>query len=232
MISRFSCHIFFKQKPNTASKQPNVSSAYIANLTSISQNCSHPANEEKSRRLAQMRAKNAATGATTTTSNGVKLGKLQMPIRGLASGTKPVELKLAPGPSSSFKVKEYQAPLILSPMSTYEISDKEEDSESDCESDDEYYNKKPKKKIPSWASRDNLNPQVETQFQLGGIDPDEIFGEVETCNLQEIFSRKKSRYIKRTSSGNWCRDRATAAEKRAYKRNMQYIESSSLSSLS
>lgn len=80
--------------------------------------------------------------------------------------------------------------------------------------------------IPEWAQRTNLNRALEMQFADGPqrMDPDKIFGEVETCNLEEIFGdvKTKKRYHKRTSSGNWSKDHVTVAEKLAYKRAMGY----------
>mmetsp|Transcript_10835 Transcript_10835/g.22258 ORF Transcript_10835/g.22258 Transcript_10835/m.22258 type:complete len:184 (-) Transcript_10835:221-772(-) len=107
---------------------------------------------------------------------------------------------------------------LMSPMDTYELSDREQ---SDSESEDEQYSK-PKKRIPQWAQKSNLMPALEHQFTRGNHDPDKIFGEVHTCDLQAIFDQKKARYQRRTSSGNWTQDRATAAEKLAYKRSQGY----------
>lgn len=75
-----------------------------------------------------------------------------------------------------------------------------------------------------WAQQDNLNRALECQFADGPdrLDPDKIFGEVFTCNLEEIFDQKKSRYQSRTSSSNWTKDHATLAEKLTYKRTIGY----------
>jgi len=69
-----------------------------------------------------------------------------------------------------------------------------------------------------------LLPALERQFAEGKdrFDPDEIFPEVQTCDLQAIFDSKRTRYIRRTSSGNWTKDRVTAVEKLTYKRAMGY----------
>ncbi|GAX28875.1 hypothetical protein FisN_20Lh179 [Fistulifera solaris] len=111
--------------------------------------------------------------------------------------------------------------LLASPDAScqYEISDKE-DTDSESESDDEC--NKNLKKIPAWAGSQKLQEKLKKQLQPGGIDPDEIFGEVETCDLVAIFDNPRTRFKKRTSSGNWGKDRATMAEKLAYKRRMQY----------
>ena len=112
----------------------------------------------------------------------------------------------------------------LSPMQTYEMSDREEESDSESDSDDEYERQKPKKSVPAWAQKANLMKALERQFAEGPerLDPDKIFGEVVTCNLEEIFDKKKSRYQRRTSSGNWTKDHVTLAEKLTYKRTMGY----------
>ena len=78
--------------------------------------------------------------------------------------------------------------------------------------------------IPKWAQKTNLLPALEKQF-LGGehkVDPDEIFPEVSTCDLEAIFDQKKKRYIKRSSTGNWTKDTVTATEKLVYKRKMGF----------
>jgi len=46
------------------------------------------------------------------------------------------------------------------------------------------------------------------------LNPDEIFGECTTCNLGQIFGKKKSRYQKRTSSGDWSKDQRELKEAR------------------
>jgi Inner centromere protein, ARK binding region len=69
-----------------------------------------------------------------------------------------------------------------------------------------------------------LNAALERQFCHGDgrIDPDELFSEVQTCDLEAIFNSKRIRYVKRTSSGNWDKDRVTLAEKLKYKETMGY----------
>ena len=129
--------------------------------------------------------------------------------------------------SSSLAVAAAAKPKVeekpLSPMQTYDMSDRDEESD-ESDSDDEYETQKPKKKIPEWAQRHNLHRALERQFADGPnrLDPDRIFGEVLTCNLEDIFDKKKSRYQRRTSSGNWAKDHVTIAEKLTYKRTMGY----------
>lgn len=104
-----------------------------------------------------------------------------------------------------------------SPHDTYDMSD-HENSDSDCSS------RREKKRIPDWARKEQLLNALNHQLTKRDIDPDALFGEVESCNLEAIFGRddKKIRYWKRTSSGNWAHDKATAHEKLVYKRNMGY----------
>jgi len=113
----------------------------------------------------------------------------------------------------------------MSPMDTYEISDREdsETDDSDSDSDDE----RVKKKVPTWAQRSNLYSALEEQYNghIGGkkVDPDEIFPEVHSCDLEAIFGRRKSKnYRSRASSGNWTKDQVTVAEKLVYKRQMGF----------
>ena len=106
------------------------------------------------------------------------------------------------------------------PSQTYEISDRE-NSDSD-DSEDE--NGKRKKELPQWASKENLRPALQAQYIGKTVDPDEIFGEVHTCDLEAIFGNQmKSKYRSRTSSGNWSQDRVSAAEKLVYKRAMGFV---------
>jgi len=109
----------------------------------------------------------------------------------------------------------------MSPMDTYELSDNDDSSsdESDYSSDDS----RPRKKVPSWGQGENLRAALRKQITgPNKLDPDRIFGEVTTCNLEEIFNMKKSRYKKRASSGNWTRDQITLEDKLKYKKEMGY----------
>lgn len=113
---------------------------------------------------------------------------------------------------------------VLSPMDTYEISDREGSDSSDSDdSDDENNQNAQQKRIPKWARSVNLNPALKKQFlSENRIDPEEIFHDVTTCDLEQIFNRKKDRYKKRTSSGNWTNDKVTAQEILVYKRQMGF----------
>uniref|UniRef100_K3WC75 SAP domain-containing protein n=1 Tax=Globisporangium ultimum (strain ATCC 200006 / CBS 805.95 / DAOM BR144) TaxID=431595 RepID=K3WC75_GLOUD len=109
--------------------------------------------------------------------------------------------------------------------STYDMSDNGEDSESDEDSDEKHNSKN----IPKWAQKENLEKTLRAQFGPNATDPSPaIFPDfVDTCDLEAIFQptdvRKKKRFQKRSSSGNWFGDRPTAREKALYKRDMGYL---------
>jgi hypothetical protein len=100
----------------------------------------------------------------------------------------------------------------------YEMSDKGSDSEDEDE-------EKPRKPIPDWARGPALDEALQAQY--GGnasqsVNPDMVFHEVETCDLDAIFPVKKKRFHKRTSSGLWAQDRLTVGEKDRYRVDMGY----------
>eukprot|EP00978_Attheya_sp_CCMP212_P035921 scaffold159160_cov58-Attheya_sp.AAC.6 len=111
---------------------------------------------------------------------------------------------------------------ILSPMQTYEMSDREgSDSDDDSSVDED----EAKKKIPAWAQRTNLLRALQKQFDpsVNRYDPDVLFSEVQTCDLTAIFGpSEKRQYRERKSTGNWTNDQVTVAEKLTYKRKMGY----------
>ena len=73
---------------------------------------------------------------------------------------------------------------------TYCMSEPEE-QEND-ESDDETRAGRAKKRVPDWASRENLKGALKHQMELK-IDPDGIFFECNTCDLEDIFERQSTR---------------------------------------
>ncbi|ETP53017.1 hypothetical protein, variant 2 [Phytophthora nicotianae P10297] len=107
----------------------------------------------------------------------------------------------------------------------YEMSDNAESSGGDSDSDSERHGKK---KVPRWAQKDHLNKILHAQFGKNAIDPSPaIFQDfVDTCNLEAIFEttdiRKKKKFARRTSSGNWLADRPTARDRALYQRDMGY----------
>lgn len=109
-----------------------------------------------------------------------------------------------------------KSPIPLKPpeYTNYEMTDGEYDSDDD-EDDVSETNTKI---IPDWARSKNLEKALEIQFSKEyPIDPDVLFGEVETCNLEAIFGKRTSKYRNRNSSGDWTKDRVTSEEKRRYK---------------
>jgi len=142
----------------------------------------------------------------------------------LAASKPPVESVTPAQQISSSSSHQQQSKKVLSPMNTYEMSDREESDSAESESDNENDEKNSKKTIPDWALKNNLLPALEKQFLDGParLDPDAIFHEVSSCDLEAIFGQKKKRYTKRASTGNWTKDRVTASEKLVYKRKMGF----------
>lgn len=102
-------------------------------------------------------------------------------------------------------------------FTSYEMTDGEYDSDDD----DDDISTGNQKMVPDWARSKNLEKALEIQFSKNyPIDPDTLFGEVETCNLEAIFGKKSSKYRHRNSSGDWTKDRVTSAEKRWYKQQV------------
>lgn len=65
---------------------------------------------------------------------------------------------------------------------------------SGTDDDEEEEKEKKEKLIPEWARGTRLREALERQWGLDGstpMDPDLIFPEVQTCNLEEIFGVKK-----------------------------------------
>lgn len=110
---------------------------------------------------------------------------------------------------------------ILSPLDTYDMSDHDGNSDTD---EEEERARRVGKRVPNWAHSKPLLKALTQQYTKKTVDPEELFGEVDTCNLEAIFGRKKAKYQRRTSSGNWTRDKATVAEKLAFKRQMGYVQ--------
>lgn len=158
---------------------------------------------------------------TSTTSKPIlaSAGKRHPPLKINSQQVDQLGATMKQQPSISKKPSDVQ-----SPIDTYEISDREDSGTDDSGSESD--NDKQKKKIPTWALRANLLPALEQQYNgcIGGrkVDPDTLFPEVQSCDLEAIFENKKAKYRSRTSSGNWTRDKVTAAEKLVYKRDMGF----------
>ncbi|CAM9588484.1 unnamed protein product, partial [Phaeothamnion confervicola] len=129
------------------------------------------------------------------------------------------------------------APALAVPLDAdnYEMSDRDcSDSESGSGDEDdgggggggdggdgkEAAPRKPKKHIPAWAQGTALREALERQYNGMVVDPDAIFPEISTCDLEAIFQTKKKRYAKRGSSANWHNDRIKPDEYLVYKRSV------------
>ena len=101
----------------------------------------------------------------------------------------------------------------------YAISDHggstdEEDEEENVESKGKH--------VPQWARGPALQAALQRQSQAL-VDPDSIFAEVSTCDLETIFKEKAQKgFRKRTSSANWSSDKVTVIEKRNYRKDMGF----------
>lgn len=73
------------------------------------------------------------------------------------------------------------------------------DLNSDDSTDDEGA---PRKLIPAWASGKELQKTLVKQY-YHPIDLNKLFGVIHPPNLENIFSKSKPRYLKRTSSAVW-----------------------------
>ncbi|CAM9256621.1 unnamed protein product [Ectocarpus sp. 4 AP-2014] len=108
-------------------------------------------------------------------------------------------------------------------VESYEMSDHDGDT-SESESDEEEMRERSRrsgKKIPAWAKGSALSEALTRQYATGQkVDPDKIFPEVFTCDLEAIFPVNKSRYHRRGSSANWAPDRVTPQEVLTYKRSV------------
>ncbi|CAJ1928896.1 unnamed protein product [Cylindrotheca closterium] len=213
-----------KSKPVMTSKHVLAPKEYASTLSSLNA-VSAPVGLKKNNLAAQMREKaatmrkeNVLSGVNDVFTSTTESGKRDLQSSADSSDD---QKNLVVSMSMQGFLKKQK---VASPMSTYEISDREK-SDSDT-SDSEAGNEKQKKKIPVWAQKANLLLALEEQYNgcVGGlrVDPDEMFPEVQTCDLEAIFGGKKSRYTLRTSSGNWTRDKVTTAEKLVYKRTMGF----------
>lgn len=100
----------------------------------------------------------------------------------------------------------------------YRISDPvDSEDESDCE---DYYVEDAAEirgqEIPDWARAANLLVELQKQQT---VDPDKIFTNFErTCDLSQMFEKKKRTFKVRGDSGWWANDGLTPAEEVNYKK--------------
>jgi hypothetical protein len=111
----------------------------------------------------------------------------------------------------------------------YPMDDRDSDSDSGSGTDDDKAAKaKKQKNIPEWARGNKLREMLEKQYGMNGhtaMDPDTIFTEINTCNLEEIFGQQEGKfgkYSKRTSSAHWDADQITLVERRDYRVQMGF----------
>jgi len=235
-----------KSKPVTSSKVALTSKEYSTTLSSLNATASKATGAKKKNLATQMREKAAALAYKNKTTNSVsKTGtaamgstnKRNLPFTNNSNTSNIISahdslgatLKQGAVPDSLGATLKQGVLLkkskMMSPMDTYEISDREDSDTDDSDSDSE--NEKQKKKIPTWAMRANLYPALEEQYngRIGSrkVDPDDIFPEVQSCDLEAIFGTKKAKtYRSRASSGNWAQDKVSVAEKLVYKREMGF----------
>ncbi len=170
-----------------------------------------------------------------------KLLSLQMREKAAAEALKKIEkvhsFKAEKNPSESVLVQIHPTIPVAaktlekiesppnSPMDTYEMSDREGSSSSSSDDEDSEEEKAPSKAIPEWAHKERLQKALEKQFGINGqprIDPDEVFGEVYTCDLSAIFGESKRFNKPRKETGDWKNDKITPHEQMVYKRAMGY----------
>ncbi|KFQ30528.1 Inner centromere protein, partial [Mesitornis unicolor] len=73
------------------------------------------------------------------------------------------------------------------------------DLNTDDSTDDE---NEPRKPVPAWADGSQLNQAIIHQY-YHPMDIDQIFGQIPSPKLEDIFGKSKPRYYKRTSSAVW-----------------------------
>ncbi|XP_033101621.1 inner centromere protein A-like [Anneissia japonica] len=103
------------------------------------------------------------------------------------------------------KDPEMQSPQSyeLTPQRVHKPSTEEnyciDDINSEDSTDDE---ERPRKKVPSWAQGAALRSHLIHQIRFP-INLDKIFGPIEPPDLTKVFQKKRTRYLKRTSSAVW-----------------------------
>ena len=105
------------------------------------------------------------------------------------------------------------------PTKQYRISDPVDDSENDSDCEDYYVEDAAEirgQEIPDWARAANLLIELQKQQT---VDPDKIFTNFErTCDLSQMFEKKKRTFKVRGDSGWWATDGLTPAEEVNYKK--------------
>lgn len=105
-------------------------------------------------------------------------------------------------------------PKLLSPIDTYEISDREESTD-----DEEDNEERRRKHMPAWASGTSLREALRAQ---ANSDPSAVFAVgASSCDLKHIFKTDRV-FKKRTSSQNWGMDLSTQVERQKYRTEMGF----------
>ncbi|KAE9026902.1 hypothetical protein PR003_g12863 [Phytophthora rubi] len=204
---------------------------HATNATMASKVSSTASSQQKSRGLASASGSSQPAAKSTARPLQKPVSKpVPKPVSKPAPVSEPAPQptsKPAPKPALMSPQPVKHAPKSHSPeIVNYEMSDNAESS--DGESSDSDSERHGKKKVPRWAQKDHLNKILSAQFGRNAIDPSPaIFQDfVDTCNLEAIFEttdiRKKKRFARRTSSGNWLADRPTARDRALYQRDMGY----------
>lgn len=128
------------------------------------------------------------------------------------AGPKPAAAP-APRPTSAAAVRQ-AAP---APEVQYEISPMRDSDDSDDED-------RPRKEVPGWARGPQLAEALQRQKTM---DPDRIFqSKPSSCDLEEVFGGfdtlrpRKRDPTRRTSSGDWTKDKLSGREELAYRKAM------------
>lgn len=123
-----------------------------------------------------------------------------------------------PGALKKMKTKAADSGQTYS-VTQYEISPYKDGSDSE---DDDEGSRKP---VPVWARGGELGSELSKQYQM---DPDSIFRSTgRSCALGDLFKHKgnkrKPDFSRRSSSGDWARDKLTWQEEVEYRRAMGFV---------
>lgn len=161
-------------------------------------------------------------------------GRSKAPAAAVSSSAAPPAQVSAAGPSTNAKApnsankngKTRVAP--ADEVASYQLSDNNESDSHGSDSEEEERRRRDGKDIPRWAQRENLDRALRSQFGPNAVDPTpSIFPDfADTCDLEAIFdtsdARRRKRFGRRTSSGNWFGDRPTARDRALYRHDMGF----------
>ena len=175
--------------------------------------------------VASSKVASSSSSASSTSSSGAVLTekKINPAEYRQVTPSKPPTPQQMQQPQQSASTVE-----VSPPREEYKIEDDDDDSDSGSGTDEDDDDDK-KKQIPDWAKGPKLREALEKQYGLNGhtaVDPDQIFFDVQTCSLEDIFGKREGKcgkYSVRTSSAKWDEDEITLVEKRKYRNQMGYI---------